>query len=124
MRRELAWVVLLGLVPGCGGRADHGGAPPVADRPVTPPAPRAAHHWKVFDRDLAILEVSDEPGPVTSTALPPPGARPVLHPFLSAHALDASHEDQLRRLLDGAHDLDGFLRALGDAGFRVVADVR
>ena len=78
------------------------------------------HQWRVYDGDLPILEVSDRPGPITSTAMPPPGAPPVTNPFLSAAALDAGHEDQLGTLLAGAHDLREFLHALEGAGFRVV----
>lgn len=83
---------------------------------------RAVRHWRVFDGDLPILELSDEPGPITSTALPPPGSQPVSHPFLSAAALDAGHEDELRKLLEASHDVDDFVRALAAAGYRVVAE--
>jgi hypothetical protein len=86
---------------------------------VSPQQPR---HWRVFDGDLAILEVSDQPGVITSTAMPPPDAKPVMHPFLSASALDASHEDKLRTLLVAATNLDEFLRSLEGAGYRVVAE--
>lgn len=79
------------------------------------------HHWRVYDGDTPILEVSDRPGPITSTAPLPPGAPPATSPFLSAAALDAGHEDQLATLLGGAHSLDEFLHALAAAGFRVVA---
>lgn len=117
MRRELA-PLLLGTLVALGGAC--GGATKPGE-PVTS-APRAARHWRVYDGDLAILEVSDRPGPITSTAMMPPDATPTAHPFLSASALDAGHEDQLRTLLEAAQDLDGFLRALESAGYRVVAE--
>jgi len=44
-----------------------------------------AHAWKVF-----ILDVSDAPGPILSTAGLPPGAKPATHPFLSASARSLS----------------------------------
>jgi hypothetical protein len=82
----------------------------------------AVHHWRVFDGDLAILELSDRPGPILSTAPLPPGQPPASHPFLSATALDAGHEDQLRQLLERSHDVAEFRAALAGAGFRVVAE--
>lgn len=87
----------------------------------TSPSPRTTRQWRVFDGDLAILEIRDEPGPLLSTALPPPGAAPPTHPFLSATALDAAHESKLRQLLDASSNVDEFLRALTGAGYRVVA---
>ena len=83
-------------------------------------APAAVRHWRVYDGDLAILEVTDEPGPLLSTA--PPSGPPVTHPFLSATALDAGHEDQLRQILLDAKSTDGFIGALQQAGFRVVPE--
>jgi hypothetical protein len=83
-------------------------------------AAHVTHHWRVYDGDLPILEVSDKPGPITSTAPPAPGSSPVMNPFLSAAALDAGHEDQLASLLQASHLLDQFLRALKAAGYRVV----
>jgi hypothetical protein len=74
-------------------------------------------HWRVYDGDLEILEVTDQPGPLTSTAPPPP--EPVMHPFLTASALDAGHEDQLRELLIAAKSTDEFITSLRRAGFRV-----
>lgn len=80
----------------------------------------SVRHWRVYDGDLEILDVSSQPGPITSTAPPPPDGKAVMHPFLSAAALDAGHEDQLHTLLVASHSLDEFLRALASAGFRVV----
>jgi hypothetical protein len=50
--------------------------------------------WKVFDGPTLILEVSSVPGPIISTAAPPPGLKPVTHPFLSATARSAQHEQR------------------------------
>lgn len=118
MCRELALVVLLAA---CSGHSL-----PATSNVTTSPPPaadaRGVRHWRVYDGDLAILEMSDEPGTLTSTAMPPPGAKPVTHPFLTAAALDAMHEDKLRSLLVASHTMDEFLRALEGAGFRVVAE--
>ena len=81
----------------------------------------AEHKWRVYDADEVILEVSDAPGPLISTAAPPPGGRPTTHPFLSATAFSPRHEGQLRRILESATSLDGFLQGLRTAGFRVEA---
>ena len=85
-------------------------------RPAT-----SVRHWRVFDGDLPILDVSDEPGPLTSTA--PPPATPVMHPFLTASALDAGHEDRLHTLLQASTSTDDFIAKLKAAGFVVKTDL-
>lgn len=79
----------------------------------------AERSWTVYAGDRAVLEISDRAGPLRSTAPPPP--EPVLHPFLSATALDASVEHELQQLLETSREVEGFLRALEAAGYRVVA---
>jgi hypothetical protein len=106
----------LALLLGCAG-----GAPPHPAPAPTPEVRVTAHRWRVFDGEVAILDVSDRPGPITSTAPPPPNGHLVMHPFLSAAALSAAHEDRLRKLLNASHDLPGFLASLTAAGFRVDA---
>ncbi len=81
--------------------------------------PPTEHHWQVYDRDTLVLEVSSHPGPIVSTAHPPPGTPPVTSTFLSATARDASHENQLHDILVASHDLDGFLAKLRAAGLTV-----
>lgn len=76
--------------------------------------------WSVYDGSTLILTIVGEPGPITSTAPPPPGFVPVQNPFLSAAARDADHEDQLGQLLGASSSLDDFLTRLRGAGFRVV----
>ncbi len=73
------------------------------------------------NRDLAILEMSDQAGVLISTASSP-GSQPVTHPFLTATALDAGHEHQLRTLLVASNNIDELLRALAGAGLRVVPE--
>jgi hypothetical protein len=78
----------------------------------------AAHHWRVFDGDVAIL-VSDRPGPILSTAPRPPGTAPRTSPFMSATALDADPEARLHALLVASHSLDELLCALAAEGYRL-----
>lgn len=110
MRLVLFFLVALG----CGSST---AAPAASPDPVT--STPAAHAWRVYDGEVLILELSDTPGPLLSTALPPPGVAPPSHPFLSGSARSAAHESRLRTLLDGSSDLPGFLSALEGAGFRV-----
>jgi hypothetical protein len=83
------------------------------------PAPAAGNRWKVYDGPTLILEVSDTPGPITSTAMPPPGGKPMIHPYLSASALSAAHEGQLGDFLEDSTSCADFLARLRTAGFRV-----
>lgn len=118
MSRDLlaiATLVLLGI--GCAHDAPRSGSS--VHSAVSSPDPRS---WRVYDGDLEILDVTDQPGPLVSTAPLPPGAAPAMHPFLSATALDAGHENQLRELLGRSHDIDDFVHRLEAAGFRVVVE--
>lgn len=78
--------------------------------------------YAVYAGEDLVLTVRAEPGPLTSTAPPVPGGRPPLHPFLSAAARDASHEESLRELLDASEDLQEFLGRLRAAGYTVERD--
>ena len=73
----------------------------------------------VYAGDELVLTVRAEPGPITSTAPPPPGGALVTHPFLSASARDAAYEHQLRELLTASTSVDDYLARLRAAGFRV-----
>jgi hypothetical protein len=73
----------------------------------------------VYDEGTLILEVSDTPGAIVSTAALPPGVAPVQHPFLSASARSAKHEHKLRELLNASKSLPEFLSKLREAGYRV-----
>ena len=109
LANELLRSLVFVIAASCGG----------TDTPVTSPTVR---HWRVYDGKVAVLEMADAPGPLTSTAPPSPDGKPVMHPFLTASALDAGHEDQLRRLLQDATSADDFVTALERAGLRVVAE--
>jgi hypothetical protein len=115
--RDALLAVVLALLAGCA-RDKPASAPSNRSATVTPHEPRS---WRVYDGDVEILEVTDQPGPLVSTAPLPPDATPAMHPFLSATALDAGHEDRLRELLERSHDVDEFVRRLEAEGFRVVA---
>jgi hypothetical protein len=88
----------------------------------TTPMKATEHSWKVFDGSTLILDVSDVPGPILSTAAPPPGLVPVKHPFLSASARSAPHEHRLRELLNASRSVEDFLAGLRAAGFEVRAN--
>lgn len=116
-----------------------GGAPP----PTTPPAPtptpttvatpspadaampdtslppdtNTERRYRVYDGEELVLELSNQPGPIRSTAHSP--GPPVRHPFLSASARSAVHEAQLRKLLVASKSFDEFVAALEGAGFRL-----
>jgi hypothetical protein len=82
--------------------------------------PTTAPTWSVWDGDARILTIVGRPGPLISTAPPPPGpAAWVMHPFLSATAESALHEDRLRTLLEASTSIEDYLRRLRDAGFGV-----
>lgn len=78
--------------------------------------------YSVYAGSELVLTLRAEPGPITSTAPPPPGGIPVTHPFLSAAARDASYEDQLGTILGASTSVDDFLARLTAAGFRVEAE--
>lgn len=75
--------------------------------------------WKVYDGGKLVLTVFDRPGPLVSTAMPPPGAQPVVHAFLSGTAHSAVHEDQLRKILEASSSFADFIGRLRAAGFIV-----
>jgi hypothetical protein len=79
------------------------------------------HRWEVLDGDTVVLEVSDRPGILRSTAMLPPGMAPAQHSFLSATARSAVHEDRLRKILLASSDVEGFLAALRADGLTVRA---
>ncbi len=78
--------------------------------------------FTVFRNDRPVLRLIDRPGPLTSTALPAAGAAPVLHPFLTASALDASEESRLRVILEASENTAQFLAKLRQAGYLVWRD--
>jgi len=94
---------------------------PADTAPAVPPDTTApAPTWSIWDGRLKIMTLVARPGPLTSSAPPPPGpAKLQLHPFLSASAHSGIHEDRLRRLLRASTSLEGYLTALRDAGFRI-----
>lgn len=75
--------------------------------------------FEVFKGETAVLSFRDEPGPLVSTAMLPPGARPTMHPFLSATALRAEEEDALGTILGQSRDAADFADRLRAAGYEV-----
>jgi hypothetical protein len=79
----------------------------------------APRRFRVLDGATLILELVDQPGPIVSTAHPPPGAPLTQHPFLSASARSPHHEHRLGEILRAASSVDDFLARLRAAGFSV-----
>lgn len=80
--------------------------------------------WDVFKNGRRVLKLKNEPGPLLSTALAPPGHKPPTHPFLSAEALDPLEEDNLRGLLDKSRGFDEFVANLKQNGYTLSPDGR
>jgi hypothetical protein len=83
-----------------------------------------ARRCGVFKGDKRVLTITDEPGALLSTALPPPDPnwRPPQHPFLSGSAQDANSEHELGQLLSAATSFDDYVERLRAAGYRVEAE--
>ncbi len=83
---------------------------------------QAARRYLVYRQGTLVLEIAAEPGPLVSKKAPPPppGERPVTHPFLSATAYVPEYEGVLRATLDKSANLEEYLAALRSQGFRVV----
>jgi hypothetical protein len=75
--------------------------------------------YEVYLDDDLVLTVKDEPGPLMSTALPPPGFVPPTSDFLSAQAHNPFHEHVLRELLEKSSSLEDYLALLRNGGYRV-----
>ena len=94
------------------------------EKSAPPPAPAAAKippgsEWEVLKDGRAVLRLKNTPGPLFSTAMPPPGVEPPNHPFLSGSALDASEEGRLREILDASRSTADFFERLRRAGYEV-----
>ena len=73
------------------------------------------------DGDTVLL-FWDEPGPLMSSALPPPGFVPPTNPFLTAQAHNVFHEHALRAILDESSGVEDFVERLEAAGYAVAED--
>ena len=98
-----------------GYRVEKSAPPPVIETAKVAPGSQ----WEVLKDSRAVLRLINTPGPLFSTAMPPPGVEPPNHPFLSGSALDAAEEGALRRLLDASRDTADFLVRLRRAGYVV-----
>ena len=67
-----------------------------------------------------VLWIKNAPGPIASRAILPPGAKPLLHPFLTARAFDAKEENALLGLREKAKTFDEFVALLKKNGYKVV----
>jgi len=112
-------VLVLGACASSRPPAEKGAKDMETETKGTPGSQVAAKRWRVFDGEQLIMEVSDVPGPLISVAAPPPGLRPIVHPFLSAASRSAHHEHRLKEILDTATSAPDFLDKLRAAGFVV-----
>lgn len=81
-----------------------------------------AKRYRILKGDMAVLDITDEPGPLTSVSAPPPppgspAAQP--HAFLTGNALVATEEHKLRQLLLASDSTDDYLGRLREAGYTV-----
>jgi hypothetical protein len=90
-----------------------------ANLPPPPPPPRPRHFYK---GRILVLSIERGPGPIYSTASPPPTGAPI-HPFLSARAYDPYSEDELGSLLRRAESFDQLIGALLDAGYDMTSTI-
>lgn len=74
---------------------------------------------EVLREGRVVFDLADAPGPLVSTAPPPPNGKVVSHVFLSGAARDARWEGELKRLLDQSSSFDAYIDALAAAGFTV-----
>ena len=79
----------------------------------------APGRYVIYKADKPVLSIVDEPGPLSSSALPPPAGAPAPHTFLTATSMDPIEEDTLRRLLEASTNTADYLDRLKAAGYRV-----
>ncbi len=91
----------------------------MTDLPPPPPAPR---HFHIYKSQRLVLDVTATPGPMLSTAGPPPQGAPQ-HPFLSGRAYDPFTEGALGELAREAPDFDTFIDEVIDDGFDIAAAI-
>ena len=75
--------------------------------------------FEVRREGTVVLDVVDTPGPLRSTASPPPGASETKHAFLTATAYEPGAENELRDILLASDSTDSFVARLSQAGFEV-----
>ena len=80
------------------------------------PAPKG--EWNVYKGERRVMVLKDQPGPLISVALPPPGFKPPQFPF-SGYSRDPMEEDALRRIAEKSADVKQFMAGLSAAGYRV-----
>jgi len=76
---------------------------------------------KIYAKSQLVLEVSDGPGVLMSTAAPPPEGAPA-HPFVNARAFDPFSEGELAMILGMSENYRDFLDRLVAEGFQVVEE--
>jgi hypothetical protein len=71
-----------------------------------------------------VLEITNVPGLIVSTAMLPPGGKAATNPFLSASSYDAAEEDALGSLLRKAKSFSEFMLLLQKNGFIVEKEAK
>jgi len=119
-------VCVLALLAGCYTSAATAPSATATTVPTRPPPKHdnarpaaSSRSFVVYKADRKVLTIWDHPGPLISTALPPPGFKPPVHPFLTGTAHDAASESELRKLLEQSTSFDDFVDHLSAAGFRL-----
>ena len=94
------------------------------DEPLAVTRSRPARSARVYRGSAAVLEVTDQPGPLLSRMAPPPlpGEQPTWHPFLSGIALVAAEEGEIGDILESCRSYDEFIDLLKARGFRVTEE--
>lgn len=81
--------------------------------------PKGGRLYEVYDGDQHVLTFEEGPGPLFSTAAPPPNTPPREHPFIHGSAHSALHEHQLHQALTSASTASEFVANLEAQGLRV-----
>ena len=88
--------------------------------PEAPMSRDAGDGWSVFNKKgEEVMRIWDKPGPLTSTALPAPGQKHFMHPFLSGSSMDPNDEADLGDILRQSHSFDEYVAKLKKAGYDV-----
>ncbi len=75
--------------------------------------------YNVYHDNKLVAIIKSEPGPVVSTATPPPLGQEIKHPFLTATALVPEEENTLYQFLQKAKNFDGYVNLLKANGYIV-----
>lgn len=76
--------------------------------------------FDVYKGDRKVEEIKNAPGALISLAAPPPPpAKLVMHPWLTASSYDIMEESNLFQITQDSKDFPDYVRRLKDAGYRL-----